>query len=123
MVELEVYSKKKQKTKQPEAEWLPSTPFLMGLCAPGMGGKTVLWTNIAQNETLYHDDKGDPVFDEVHVWTQSAREDVALEPFKKWTEDVLHMDRDKNTAVHDWNPEEMKEIIERQRKAVRKARR
>ena len=123
MVDLEVYSKNKQKSRQPAAEWLPPTPFLLGISAPSMGGKTVLWTNLVQNPSLYHDDQGAPVFDEVHVWTGSAREDVNLIPFKKWAEDVLHMDPDKNPAVHDWNPGEMREIIEKQRRAVRKARR
>ena len=95
MVELEVYSKTKQKSRQPAAEWLPSTPFLMGLSAPSMGGKTVLWTSSCQNPELYHTDKGEPVFGEVHVWTGST-EDINLAPFKKWAEDVLHMDPDKD---------------------------
>ena len=123
MVELQVYNKTKQKSRQPAAECLPSTPFLMGLSAPSMGGKTVLWTNAVMNPALWHTASGEPCFDEVHVWTGSAREDVALAPFKKWAEDVLHMDPEKNPAVHDWNPDEMRGIIEKQRKAVRKARR
>ena len=82
MVDLEVYNKTKQKSRQPASSFLPSTPFLMIVAAPSMGGKTVLWTNLLQNKALYHTDKGEPVFDEVHVWTGSAREDVALEHFK-----------------------------------------
>ena len=96
MVELEIYNKSKQKSRQPAAEWLPQTPFLMMLSDPSMGGKTMLWTNMVQNPSLYHTDKGEPVFDEVHVWTGSARDDVNLTPFKKWAEDDLHMDPDKN---------------------------
>ena len=42
MVEIEVYSKKKDKFRQAEAEWLPSNPFLMGVSGPSMSGKGVL---------------------------------------------------------------------------------
>ena len=82
----------------------------------------MLRTNLLQIKSLYHADKGESCFDEVHVWTGSAREDVALEPSKKWAEDELHMDPEKNPAVHDWDPELMRSIIDRQRKKVRKAR-
>ena len=77
---------------------------------------------LLQNKSLYYTDKGESCFDEVHVWTGSAREDVALEPFKRWAEDELHMDPETNPAVHDWDPELMRSIIDRQRKKVRKAR-
>ena len=41
-----------------------------------------------------------------------------------WTEDVLKQDPEKNPAIHDgFNPEEVRSVIEKQRKAVRKARR
>ena len=43
MVEIEVYSKKKDKLRQAEAEWLPSTPFFMGVSGPSMCGKDVLY--------------------------------------------------------------------------------
>ena len=79
MVELEMYSKKKQKARQPEAEWLPSTQFLMGVSGPSMSGKGVLIQNIIMNPALYHDEKGDPVFDEIHYWTGSAKLDISLE--------------------------------------------
>ena len=36
MVDIEVYSKAKQKSRQPAAEWLPSTPFLMGVSGPSL---------------------------------------------------------------------------------------
>ena len=42
MVEIEVYSKKKDKLRQPAAEWLPSAPFLMSVSGPSMSGKGVL---------------------------------------------------------------------------------
>ena len=45
MVDIEVYSKPKQKTRQPAEEWLPSTPFLMGVSGPSMAGKGVLIQN------------------------------------------------------------------------------
>ena len=95
MVELEVYTKKKQKARQPEADWLPSTPFLMGVSGPSMSGKGVLIQNIIMNPALYHDEKGDPVFDEIHYWTGSAKLDINLEKLKRWTEDVLHQDPEK----------------------------
>ena len=124
MVDLEVYSKNKQKSRQPAADWLPSTPFLMGVSGPSMSGKGVLIQNLLMNPALYHDDKGEPVFDEVHYWTGSAKLDINLDKLKKWTEDVLHQDPDKNPGIHDgFKPEEVREVIERQRKAVRKARR
>ena len=66
MVDIEVYSKPKQKLRQPAAEWLPSTPFLMGASGPSMSGKGVLIQNIIMNPNLYHDEKGDPVFDGIH---------------------------------------------------------
>ena len=91
MVDLHFYDKSKQKSRQPAAEWLPSTPMLCILAAPSMGGKTVLWANMCMNPELYWTNRGEPIFDEVHVWTGSAREDVALNPLKKWAEDVLHM--------------------------------
>ena len=121
MVELEVYSKKKQKARQPEADWLPSTPLLMG---PSMSGKGVLIQNLIMNPALYHDEKGDPVFDEIHYWTGSAKLDINLEKLKRWTEDVLHQDPEKNPAIHDgFKQDEVRDVIEKQRKAVRKARR
>ena len=102
MVDLEVYSKNnKQKSRQPEADWLPSTPLLMGVSGPSMSGKGVLIQNLLMNPALYHDDKGDPVFDEVHYWTGSAKLDINLDKLKRWTEDVLHMASDKNLAIHD----------------------
>ena len=124
MVEIEVYSKKKDKLRQPAAEWLPSTPFLMSVSGPSMSGKGVYVQNIIMNPNLYHDEKGDPVFDEIHYWTGSAKLDVNLEKLKNWTEDVLKQDPEKNPAIHDgFNPEEVRSVIEKQRKAVRKARR
>ena len=124
MVDIEVYSKPKQKLRQPAADWLPSTPFLMGASGPSMSGKGVLIQNIIMNPALYHDEKGEPVFDEVHYWTGSAKLDVNLDKLRRWTEDVLKQDPDKNPAIHDgFKPEEVREVIARQRKAVRKARR
>ena len=124
MVDIEVYSKPKQKLRQPAADWLPSTPFLMGVSGPSMAGKGCLIQNITMNPALYHDEKGDPVFDEVHYWTGSAKLDTNLEKLKRWTEDVLKQDPEKNPAIHDgFKPEEVREVIEKQRKAVRKARR
>ena len=55
MVEIEVYSKKKDKLRQPAAEWSPSTPFLMGVSGPSMSGKGVYTQNIILNPNLYHD--------------------------------------------------------------------
>ena len=83
MVEIEVYSKKKDKLRQPAADWLPSTPFLMGVSGPSMCGKGCLIQNIILNPALYHDQKGDPVFDEIHYFTGSAKLDVNLERLKK----------------------------------------
>ena len=124
MVEIEVYSKKKDKLRQPAADWLPSTPFLMSVSGPSMSGKGVYVQNIIMNPNLYHDEKGDPVFDEIHYWTGSAKLDVNLEKLKNWTEDVLKQDPEKNPAIHDgFNPEEVRSVIEKQRRAVRKARR
>ena len=121
MVELEVYSKKKQKARQPEAEWLPSTPFLMGVSGPSMSGKGVLIQNLIMNPQLYHDEQGQPVFDEIHYWTGSAKLDINLEKLKRWTEDVLHQDPEKNPAIHDgFKQDEMRYAIEKQRKEVRK---
>ena len=84
----------------------------------------MLIQNLIMNPALYHDDKGDPVFDEVHYWTGSAKLDINLDKLKRWTEDVLHMDPDKNPAIHDgFKQDEVREVIERQRKAMRKAHR
>ena len=83
MVEIEVYSKKKDKLRQPAADWLPSTPFLMSVSGPSMSGKGVFVQNIIMNPALYHDQKGDPVFDEIHYWTGSAKLDVNLEKTQK----------------------------------------
>ena len=89
-----------------------------------MAGKGVLIQNLIVNQNLYHDEKGDPVFDEVHYWTGSAKLDTNLEKLRRWTEDVLKQDPDKNPAIHDgFKVAEVREVIERQRKAVRKARR
>ena len=86
--------------------------------------KGCLIQNIVMNPNLYHDEKGDPVFDEIHYWTGSAKLDVNLEKLKNWTEDVLKQDPEKNPAIHDgFNPEEVRSVIEKQRRAVRKARR
>ena len=74
------------------------------------------------NPALYHDTKGDPCFDEVHYWAGSAKLDIKLEKLKRWSEDMLHMDPDKNLAMHDgFKQDEVCEVIERQRRAVRKA--
>ena len=51
MVDIEVYTKKKDKVRQPAAEWLPSTPFLMGVSGPSMSGKGVLVQNTIMNLT------------------------------------------------------------------------
>ena len=58
MVEIEVYSKKKDKLRQPAADWLPSTPFLMSVSGPSMSGTGVYVQNIIMNPNLYHDEKG-----------------------------------------------------------------
>ena len=60
MVEIEVYSKKKDKLRQPAADWLPSTPFLMSVSGPSMSGKGVYVQNIIMNTNLYHDEKATP---------------------------------------------------------------
>ena len=57
MVDIEVYTNN-DKLRQPAAEWLPSTPFLMGVSGPSMSGKGVLIQNIIMNPNLYHDEKG-----------------------------------------------------------------
>ena len=74
MADTEMYTKKKDKLRQPAAEWLPSTPLLIGVSGPSMSGEGVISQNIIMNPNLYHDEKGDPVFDEVHIWTGSANE-------------------------------------------------
>ena len=66
-----------------------------------MSGRGVLIQNIRMEPALYHDEKGDPVFDEVHMWNGSARLDQNLEKLKGWTEDVLKQDPDKNPTIHD----------------------
>ena len=59
-----------------------------------------------------------------HPSAGSAKLDVNLERLKNWTEDVLRQDPAKNPAIHDGlKPEEVRHVIERQRKEVRKARR
>ena len=96
MVDIEVYTKKKDKVRQPAAEWLPPTPFLMGVSGPSMSGKGILQRNLIMNPNLYHDQKGDSVFDEIHIWTGSAKLDDNLEKVKKrWAEDVLKQDPEK----------------------------
>ena len=96
----------------------------MGVSGPSMSGKGVLIQNLLMNPALYHDDKGDSVFDEVHYFTGSAKLDINLDKLKKWAEDVLHMDIDTNPAIHDgFGPADVRQVIEKQRKAVRKARR
>ena len=82
MVDLEVYSKNKQKSRQPEADWLPSTPFLMGASGPSMSGKGVLIQNLIMSPSLNHDETGESVFDEVHYWTGSANLDINLDKLK-----------------------------------------
>ena len=64
MVDIEVYSKPKQKLRQPAADWRPSTPFLMGASGPSMSGKGVLIQNIIMNPALYHDEKGESCWGE-----------------------------------------------------------
>ena len=124
MVEIVPYPTKKQKLRQPAAEWLPSVPFLMSVSGPSMSGKGVLIQSLIMRPELYHDEKGDPVWDEIHYFTGSAKLDVNLERLKKWTEDVLKQDPEKNPAIRDgFNPEDVRNVIERQRKQVRKARR
>ena len=124
MVEIVPYPAKKQKLRQPASEWLPSVPFLMGISGPSLSGKGVLIQSLIMRPELYHDKKGDPVWDEIHYWTGSAKLDVNLERLKAWAEDVLKQDPEKNPAIHDgFNPEEVRNVIERQRKQVRKARR
>ena len=77
-----------------------------------MSGKGVLIQSLIRNPELYHDEKGDPVWDSIYYFTGSAKLDVNLEGFKKWTEDVLHQD-EKNPAIRDgFNPEEVREVIE-----------
>ena len=73
------------------------------------------------NPNLYHDDKGDSVFDEVHYWSGSAKLDINLEKLKRSTEYVLNQDPDKHPPVHDgFKKADVRDVIERQRKAVRK---
>ena len=96
MVDIEVYTKKKDKLRQPATEWLPSTPFIMGVSGPSMSGKGVFVQNIIMYPNLYHDKKGDSVFDELHIWTGSAKLDVNLEKVKRWTEDVPKQDPNRN---------------------------
>ena len=96
----------------------------MGVSGPSMSGKGVLIQNIIMNPNLYHDGQGNYVFDELHIWTGSAKLDVNLEKVKRWAEDVLKQDPEKNPAIHDgFNQEEVRNVIEKQRRAVRKARR
>ena len=83
MADIEVYTKKKDKLRQPAQDWLPSVPFLMAVSGPSMSGKGVLIQNIIMHPNLYHDEKGDSCFDELHIWTGSAKLDVNLEKVKK----------------------------------------
>ena len=47
--------------------------------------------------------------------TGSAKLDINLDKLKKWAEDLLHMDPDKNPAMHDvFKQDEVRELIERQ---------
>ena len=50
--------------------------------------------------------------------------DVNLDKLRRWTEDVLKQDPETNPAIHDgFKAAEVRDVIERQRKSVRKARR
>ena len=56
MVDIEVYTKKKDKLRQAAPEWLPPTPFLMGISGPSMSGKGILQQNSIMEPSLYHDE-------------------------------------------------------------------
>ena len=102
MVEIQVFSKPKQKVRQPAADWLPSTPFLMGASGPSMSGKGVLIQNII------HTEQGDPVFDGTQYWVGRTQLDANTQGLKRWTEDVLKQDPNKNPAMHDgFQPEDV----------------
>ena len=124
MVDIEVYSKSKSKSRQPAADWLCKLPALLACSGPSMSGKGVLIQNLIMNPRLYHDSNGDSCFDEVHIFSGSAKLDINLDKVRRYCEDVLKMDPDKNPCLHDgFNEGEVREILQRQRKAVRKARR
>ena len=82
MVDIVPYPTKKQKLRRPAAEWLPTTPFLMGISGPSMSGKGILIQSLIMRPELYHDEKGDSVWDEIHYWTGSAKLDVNLDRLK-----------------------------------------
>ena len=67
----------------------------MSVSGPSMSGKGIFIQNIIMRPELYHDEKGDPVWDEIHYWTGSAKLDVNLERLKNWTEEVLKQDPEK----------------------------
>ena len=124
MVDIEVYSKSKSKSRQPAADWLCKLPALLACSGPSMSGKGVLIQNLIMNPNLYHDEKGDPCFDEIHYWSGSAKLDINLDKVRRYCEDVLNMDQATNPCLHDgFNEVEVKEIIQRQKKSVRKSRR
>ena len=99
MVDIEVYSKSKSKARQPAADWLCKLPALLACSGPSMSGKGVLIQNLCgMNPNLYHDEKGDPCFDEVHYVSGSAKLDINLDKVRRYCEDVLKMDPEKILA-------------------------
>ena len=119
MVELEMYSKISR--SQDSLLRTGSHPPLFSWECQDLASLAngVLIHNLLMNLAQYHDFKGDPVFDELHYWTGSAKLDINLDKLKRWTEDVLDMVPDKNPAIHDvFNQYEVREVIEKQRRAV-----
>ena len=100
------------RVKQSRFEHLPRCPFRSILASPSQGGKTVL----AASMILDHY-RG--CFEQIHYWSQSADLDPALKQIAKYAHDELGQE---NCLHSEWNEDEIKELMLKQRKVISAAR-
>ena len=98
--------------KQSEYEVAPKLPFSQIIAGPSGSGKGILLQSMILD--IYRG-----VFERIHIWSPSISVDSNWTPFKKYIQDELKVDLEKEECMFDeYIPEELDKVIKRQHKVI-----
>ena len=98
--------------KQSKYAVAPKLPFSQIITGPSGSGKGILLQSMILD--IYRD-----VFERIYVWSPSISVDSNWLPVKRYIQDTLKVDLEKEKCFFDeYNPEELEQVIKRQHKVI-----
>ena len=103
---------KEYEFKQSKYEVAPRLPFSQIITGPSGSGKGILLQSMILD--IYRD-----VFARIYVWSPSISVDANWLPVKKYIQNELKVDLEKEKVFFDeYNPSELEEVINKQHKII-----